>query len=246
MGDADTRALVRRVLEHTAKLPPELRSDILARGAGVVEPLVELLRDESLALETAPGAGYAPVHAVELLARLKAPEGIAPMVGALLRREPGEVLHDALLYGLEELGAAVVPAALEALADATTPEERFGLCAVLARSGVRDERIAAALLAQLQEDPTQGAMNLARYGDPGALEHLKRVLDVYPLDEDAEDLFANQAIIELRGAIERLGGELSESQWEKAERARRSRQRLGTMLRRVLEQLKCHLGGDSQ
>src|SRR5688572_28261247 len=118
MAEADTRALVRQVLEHTAKLPPELRADILARGDGAVAPLVELLEDASLALETAPGAGYAPVHAVELLARLKAPEASVPLVRALLRCEPGELLFDALLYGLEELGAAVVPAALEALADA--------------------------------------------------------------------------------------------------------------------------------
>jgi hypothetical protein len=246
MGEADTRVLVRRVLEHTAKLPPELRSDILARGAEAVGPLVELLQDDSLALETAPGAGYAPVHAVELLARLRAPEGIAPLVRALSRREPGELLYDALLYGLEELGAAVVPAALEALADERTPEARFGLLSVLARSGVRDERIFTALLAQLQEEPAHGAMNLARYGAPGALEPLKRALDAYPLGEDAEDLFANQAIIELEAAIERLGGGLSESQREKCERARRSRHRLGTMFRRVLEELKCHLGGDSR
>jgi len=246
MAEADTRALVRRVLEHTAKLPPELRADILARGAGAVAPLVELLEDASLALETAPGAGYAPVHAVELLARLKAAEASVPLVRALLRCEPGELLFDALLYGLEELGAAVVPAALEALADARTPEERFGLCAVLARSGVKDERIAVALLVQLQEEPVQGAMNLARYGDPETLEPLKRALDACPLDEDAEDLFANQAIIELQVAIERLGGVLSEVQREKAERARRSRHRLGTMFRRVLEALKGHPGNDSR
>lgn len=246
MGRPDTRALVRRVLEHTAKLPPELRSSILARGAEAVEPLVELLRDESLVLGTAPGAGYAPVHAVELLSRLKAPEAIVPMVRALVRREPGEVLHDALLYGLEELGAVVVPAVLEALADARTPEARFGLLSVLARSGVRDERIAEALLAQLQEDPAQGAVNLARYGDPGALGPLMRALDAYPLDENREDLFANQALVELQAAIEWLGGGLDLVQREKVRRALRSRQRLGMLFRRVLEELKGHRGGGSR
>jgi hypothetical protein len=236
MADSDTRALVRRVLEHAAKLPPELRSDILARGAEAVAPLVELLRDESLADERAPGEGYAPVHAVELLARLKAPEGIAPMVRALMRHEPGEVLYDALLHALEEFGTAVVPAGLEALVGASTPEERFGLLSVLARAGVRDERIFTALLAQLQEDPTMGAMNLACYGDPGAIEPLKRALDAYPLAEDTEDLLANQAIIELQGAITELGGELDAAQWEKSERARRSLQWLGGLFQRMLEE----------
>jgi hypothetical protein len=177
------------------------------------------------------------VHAVELLAQLKAPEGIAPMVRALMRHEPGEVIYDALLYALEELGTAVVPATLEALAGASTLEERFGLLSVLSRAGVRDERIFTALLAQLQEDPTQGAMNLACYGDPEAIEPLKRALDAYPLADDTEDLFANQAIIELQGAIEELGGELDAAQREKVDRARGSRQRLGGLFERMLEEL---------
>ncbi|HZI03728.1 MAG TPA: hypothetical protein VEZ71_06885, partial [Archangium sp.] len=127
MTDTDTRALVRRMLEHTETLPASLQADILARGPEAVAPLVEVLLDEPLSLNTSPGEGYAPIHAARLLAQLKAFEAIAPIVRRLMHSEPGEVLYDTLLYALEEFGPAVAPAALEALADARTVDERFGL-----------------------------------------------------------------------------------------------------------------------
>lgn len=273
MGDGDARALVRRMLEHTETLPASLRADIVARGAEAVAPLVELLLDEPLADTTAPGEGYAPIHAVRLLTHLKASEAIAPMVRRLMRTEPGEVLYDTLLYGLEEFGPAVAPAALEALASARTVDERFGLLSVLAHCGVRDERIYAAFLEQLQEDSTAAAMNLALYGDPRAIEPLTRALAAQEVDEHTEDLFANQTLIELQHAIEALGGTLDAAQLEKTARARHSRQRLSTLLQRMVVDMlpppparraprpgrnepcwcgsgvkykKCHLGEDSR
>jgi HEAT repeat protein len=237
MSDADTQALVRRILEHTETLPASLQADILARGAEAVVRLVEVLLDEPLAHTTAPGEGHAPIHAVRLLAQLKASEAIEPMVRRLMHTEPGEVLHDTLLYALEELGPAVAPAALEALADARTSDERFGLLSALSHCGARDERIYAALLVQLEEDPIAAAMNLSVYGDPRAIEPLTRALEAHEVDEDAEDLFANQTIIELQHAIEQLGGTLDAAQLEKAARARGSRHRLSALFQRMLDTL---------
>jgi HEAT repeat protein len=228
MESGDVRALVRQLVEHTERLPPELESALLARGAEVVEPLVELLWDESLTDLDAPGKGWAPIHAVWLLERLKAPEAIEPLVKRLLRTQPGEVLHDVLLDTLEELGPVVAPAALEALASTGDPDARFGLLTVLASCGTKDERIYTALLAELQEDPEYGAIGLARYGDPRAIEPLKRALEAHPLDEEVEDLFALYAVVELKAAIEALGGTLDAAQRETVERAARARQRLRT------------------
>ncbi len=272
MGDADTRELVRQILDHEAVLPSRLRSDILERGAEAVEPLLDILRDESLADTAAPGGGYAPIHAAELLVRLGASAAVVPMVRRLMRTDPGEVLHDTLLRAAEELGPAVAPAALEALAEARNPDERFGLLSVLSHCGVKDERIYSALLEQLQEDPIQGALNLARYGDPRALEPLKRALDACPVDEDTVDLFADQAVVELKIAIEKLGGTLDAAQGEKVERARRTLHWLARLFQWILDTLppppmkrgrrpgrndpcwcgsgmkykKCHLGSDSR
>ncbi len=229
MGEHDARTLVRRLLEYAEEeLPAEPRSELLALGSEAVAPLLELVREAE---------GLVPVHAVELLAQLKAPEALAPLLERLRHSEPGEMLHDALLFGLEEWGPAVVPAALEVLESTREAEQRLGLLTVLARSGSRDERILPVLLAQLQESPVQAALNLSRYGDPRAIEPLKRALAAYPFEEDAEDLFANQAIVEMELAIEDLGGSLDVAQRGKAERARNSLLRIGALFRALLDEL---------
>ncbi|HYO53342.1 SEC-C metal-binding domain-containing protein, partial [Archangium sp.] len=186
---------------------------------------------------TAPGEGYGPVHAARLLVQLKAPEAIVPMVQTLMRTEPGAVLYDTLLYALEEFGPAVAPAGLEALASARNADERFGLLSALSNCGAKDERIYAALLAQLQDDTVQAAMSLASYGDPRAIEPLTRALEAQEVDEDVEDLFANQIVIELRHSIEKLGGTLDAAQLEKVARAQRSRYRLSVMFQHLLDML---------
>jgi hypothetical protein len=234
MGDADTRALVRRLVEYPEQLPPELESDILARGAEAVEPLLELLWDESLA------HGPAPFHAVRLLVRLKAPEALKPLVKRLLCTGLGEALYEELFDGLEVFGPAVVPVALEALANTRDANERFSLFSLLASCGEKDERIYTALLEELREDPEHGAMDLALYGDPRAIEPLKRALEAYPVDESEGDLFALHAVVELEGAIEELGGTLDAAQREKVEQAARARERLG------LEFLSLLLKGEEQ
>lgn len=224
MGSADTRSLVRQVVEHAGTLPPALEADILARGAEAVEPLLELLWDESLVDVDGPGKGWAPLYAVWLLERLKDPVAIEPLVKRLLRTAPGEVLHDVLLDGLEAFGPAVAPVVLEALAHTREPDARFGLFSVLSFCGARDERIYTALLEELQEDPEHGAMDLARYGDPRAIEPLQRALQAYPLEEG--DLFALHAVVELESAIEELGGTVDEALREKVDQALRARARL--------------------
>jgi hypothetical protein len=230
MGDHDTRTLVRRLLEYAhEEVPAELGSDILACGAEAVAPLLELMRE---------GEELAPVHAVELLAQMKAPEALTPLVERLRDTEPGEMLHDALLFTLEEWGPVVAPVVLEVLASTRTAAQRLGLLAVLARSGAKDEPILSALLAQVRESPVQGALNLARYGEPRAVEPLKQALEAYPFDEDAEDLFANQAIVEMDLAIEDLGGSLDGAPRAKAERARSSLLRLGALFRVLLDELR--------
>jgi HEAT repeat protein len=233
----DARARVRQLLEFEESLPEPVSEDILSLGAEAVEPLVEILRDEPLADVMAPGEGFPPMHAARLLAKLQAPEAVLPLVRRLMQTEPGEVLHDTLLFALEDFGPEAAPEALGALALARDEDERLGLLCVLARSGYRDEHILEALLEQLQGDLAQGAMNLSRYGDPRALPALIRQLDDYPVEEDNDDLFANQTAIELASAIEQLGGKLDAAQRAKVERAQRSRYRLSQLFQRVLDEL---------
>jgi hypothetical protein len=84
------------------------------------------------------------------------------------------------------------------------------VASVLARVGLRDDRILDLLLAQLRRAPAF-AGNLAEYGDPRALPSLLEALDAFELNESGNP-FANHALIEIRCAIEELGGTLTAEQ----------------------------------
>jgi hypothetical protein len=216
---ADAESLVRLLIEAGTRLPPRLRERILAFGPEVVPPLIALAEDEKLANEDAPGEGFAPVHAVELLGELGAAEAAGPMLRVLAEDDAGTYLHDQALGSLPKLGAAVVEPALAAHAAASDPLVRVSYRGVLAKLGVRDERIYELLVEALQRDLMDGitAMHLADYGDPRALAVLSRALDLYEFS-DRENMLANHAIIELEAAIRRLGGELTSQQQEKVQR----------------------------
>ena len=82
---------------------------------------------------------------------------------------------------------------------------------------VRDDRILAALLVQLEVEPEGTAGDLADYGDDAALPALRLAFDKYEL-VDSESPLANHTLVELRAAIEELGGSLSPGQRAKLER----------------------------
>ncbi|ATB29425.1 SEC-C domain-containing protein [Melittangium boletus] len=183
------------------------------------------------------------------------------LVQRLVRTALGSELQESLIQELEEKGSAVVPVVLEALETERDEDARSALLRVLAGCGARDERILAALLAQLREEAIPGAVNLVTYGDPRAIEPLARMLEDYPLTDDVMDVFAQQTVLELAVAILDLGGRLSEAQRAKADRAWRYGAPLRAALRKAFHKKpgrnepcwcgsgvkykKCHLGEDA-
>jgi hypothetical protein len=210
MNTDDT--LLQRLLAQGEDLSTHVREAFLARGAEAVPLLVRVLEDERLILTTAPGEGYAPIHAASLLAELGGPHAIRAMVHALARSEPGELLFDVLLEGLEKLGPAVAPVALEALETTESTDGRLGLLTALTDSGVKDERIFQHLLKHLETEPDSAAMKLADYGDARALEPLQRAFERVARDPEEDELLAGMGLIAIEAAIRVLGGTLSEGQ----------------------------------
>jgi len=202
---ADSIARLRTTGEH---LPRELRDAIRADGVACVSALIEIVDDDALALVSAPGKGFAPIHAVELLADIKAPEAVGPMLQALLRGDWQAILHDRLVARLPDFGAAVIEPALAMLATTNDAEQRHSICAVLAKAGVRDERVFEAIRSVFDEDATFGVMLFADYGDPRALPLIERRLET--LKPDLDPLFGSAEVNELVAAYEDLGGELPE------------------------------------
>jgi HEAT repeat protein len=227
--------LARQLLSQGATLSPKVRHALLARGAESVPALVGLLEDEHLMLTTAPGNGYAPIHAAELLAELGGEQAMGAMVRALARSEPGEIIYDVLLSGLEKQGPAAAPVLLDVLETTDDSNARLNLLSALASCGARDERIFQHLLKLLEMDPTSAAMYLASYGDPRAIEPLKRALDVAVQAPREEGLLAGQELIELEAAIADLGGTLEEHQRAAFEHATASRRAIARQFQRLLE-----------
>ena len=215
----DPRSLVRDLLLQAGNgLPASARTTILELNASAVPSLVEILEDEELLPETAPGEGFAPIHAVELLTAIGATEGVEPILRVLVRTHPLSMLRDRIMSRLGPLGEPVVEPALKAHTETKDSDHQSALCSILASTRVRDERIFQLLLRQLIEEPEVGAMNLAEYGDPRALPDLSRAFDRYEVVVPG-NMFSNHCAIELRAAIEELGGTLTPEQKAKDERA---------------------------
>jgi hypothetical protein len=235
----DARLCVRQLIGLKENLPDTLRLDILGLGHTAVQPLVEILRDEKLALKKAPGGGYAPIHAAQLLGELRAEEAIEPMLHVLADTDPLNILHDQVIRSMLKIGPTVMEPALRVAVNAA-PDLQDSLASILARIGLRDERILGMLLGQLRRNP-DWAGNLAHYGDPCAVPRLLDALDQYEIVED-ENPFSNHALVELREAIEELGGSLTAEQQQKC----RHGMRQAEVFRRTLAALAEAKRHDSQ
>lgn len=196
------------------RLPDRTRTSVLVLREAAIPPLLGIISDRDFAL----GPSYAPIHAVGLLADLRAEAAIAPMLELLAATEWDELLHDAIVQALPRLGAAVVEPALAAYAKHAEDEFRDAVSTILAELGVRDDRILSVLRKQLALDAELGAGDVARYGDPRALDDLGRAFDEYEL-ADTDNPFCNQTLVELAEAIETLGGTLTPRQARKYDRA---------------------------
>jgi len=203
-----------RVMDYLCrgeKLAPNVEREILGHEDAVAPILVEILCDEDLAAEGSVGDGYAPIHAARLLGELRALSSVEPMIRRLGETGFEDILHNTLMFALPRLGAAVVEPALQAHAETNDADFQMSLAGVLSECDVRDDRIYEVLLRLLPKEPIQAAGCLWRYGDRRALEHLVRAFDSFRIERDDRPL-ANQTLIELRDAIEKLGGVLSPEQ----------------------------------
>lgn len=183
--DAPRRSVARLTKVHGGKLPRAIRVEVLAHGQRAVPPLLDLL---------AAGPPLAAAHAGTLLGALRAPEAIGPLLAAL----PD---NDGAAAGLAAMGTIALEPVLEALGRAGSQPERERLLNVLAGAGVRDERIAAALVEGLERSPRTTASIAARYGDPQVIDRLEALFHATtPTDQDTAE-----QVIELGVAIVAAG-----------------------------------------
>jgi hypothetical protein len=101
----------------------------------------------------------------------------------------------------------------------------------LVRTGLRDDRILAALVRLLDENPVGAAACLARHGDARAVPDLVRAFDSDALVAKADcAICAAEILDQLAHSIELLGGSLTEAQRARQERFGEAADRLWVLL----------------
>lgn len=212
------RDTARELLAAGMQLAPALRERILQFGERAIPALIEIVEDPGLALEDAPGEGWAPIHAVDLLGELEAAEAVEPLLATIAETEWDSIFRDRAVEILSSLGEPVLEPALRAYAASSDRHFRESMLSVLGGLGVRDERVYALLVEELADDVERGAINLGAYGDPRALELLVRAFDAQRVNP-SEGPAVNHVFVELKASIEDLGGTLTLEQAMKLERA---------------------------
>jgi len=173
--------------------------------------------------------GWAPLHAVELLGAMGDPRAVPVLLRCLDEDDESDLLDQQVVTALRALGARALDACVAAYT--ATPRDTFRdrVAGVLSRWGSHDERIYAVLVDTLQRTPELGANYLVDYGDVRALDVLAQTFDALPIRE-GENPLANHVFIELRCAIEDLGGHLTAAQQHKCAQADAARRRFVAQL----------------
>jgi hypothetical protein len=185
-----------------SRLPPELREQILALRAEAIAPLLAILADDELGPRESPAEGWPPIHAVGLLTDLGATEAIEPMLDVLVETDFDHVINSRLLVRLPEFGAAALEPALLRLNVADEEHVVRALVAILAKLGIKDDRICDVF----DEDLVFGALYFGDNGDDRALAIIEGAIE--DLEPDFSKPYWRDDLTELLEAHERLGDEL--------------------------------------
>lgn len=209
--------LLKRIIDAGKELPDGLRRELVEGDEEVEALLIDIVEDEFLALEAAPGGGWVAIHAVDVLGERGGEAAIDALVDVFSDYQFDEIIYSHLVSALVNMGESALEPVLELWERARDEDTRWGCADVLSRLGVRDDRVLEVLMELFDEDIVLGACFLGYYGDPAALARLHTEFERIPVDESGMP-FANQEFRELAGAIESCEGELSEEERAKLER----------------------------
>ena len=233
-GAVAPQTLGQRLREVDGTLPETLRTQCLAAGTVLVPELLAILEEEMADAQATPG--WAPVHAAELLGLLGDAQAIPVLLRCLQRCDKLDLLYQRVREALIAFGPLALDPCLDAYAATTDADLRDSLLDVLGGLAIHDERIYQVLLDSLERSPELAAMSLAEYGDPRSLPALSQMFDTLPVHDD-DAMLGNHVFVELRCAIEELGGRLTAAQAAKAARADAPRRRFAAQMEQAVAYL---------
>jgi hypothetical protein len=206
-------------LRHTAnRFDFPLRMELFALGADLVPALIGLVEERD--------AGWARVHAVDMLIDLRAEEAIVPMLRTIASigyddalsgyGDLEETLDRRIRVRLPELGRAVLEPALAFLGEhAEEAGAVYETCDMLVALGIKDDRIFEGVKLAFGHDTTLGAGNFATYGDSRACRIIEDALAT--MVPDLTSVWGNACVEDLLLAHRRLGGVLGPEVRERVE-----------------------------
>jgi hypothetical protein len=222
IAPASPQDLVQHLRGYEGRLPEAVRRPLVAAGAAILPALIALV-EEALA-DDQSDLGWAPLHALDLLGALGDTRALPVLLRCLDLEDELDLRVEQAEAALRALGARALEDCIAAYTASPQGAFRDRLAGVMSQWGLHDERIYAALLDTLQRTPELGANYLVDYGDPRALAALAQTFDALPIRE-GDNLLANHVFIELRCAIEDLGGQLTAAQQHKFAQADAPRRR---------------------
>jgi NADPH-dependent ferric siderophore reductase len=227
--------LMRRLCELNENLPEALQDQILAAGTTIVPELL-LLLEHALANDEVDH-GWTPSHVAKLLGMIGDDRAVPVLLRCLEHYDVLGSYHQDAADALVALGDPAIDACLEAYPTASNEDMRDGIASVLRRSKTKDERVYIMLLDFFEQTPELGAMYLADYGDPRAIPVISRMFDTLTVDDRENAIFSNHVFVELRGAIQELGGQLTAEQEAKIERADAPRRRFVAQMNAAVKRM---------
>ena len=228
---APTARLAALLADCDGELSEAALAEARSIGADASSAVVAALLDAEL---TSPTDEFAPLAAMYLATELRLAGTVPALVSCVLRADVGEELWEAALIALRAIGAPAVEPLLVAFDAHLDPDARASLADALLATQATDERILTAFLRLLDDDLVEGASKLTDYGDRRALPALVEALDRAELDPlGSRDFLANEAVLNLAGAIEALRTMLTQAQRAKEQRVLRRRERLFLEARRL-------------
>ena len=219
--------LVQHLRGYEGRLPEAVRRPLVAAGAPILPALIALVEDALT--DDQRDLGWAPLHAIDLLGALEDARALPVLLRCLDLEDELDLRVEQAEAALRALGARALEGCVAAYAASPRDAFRDRLAGVMSQWGLHDERIYAALLETLQQTPELGANYLVDYGDPRAVEVLAQTFDTLPI-RAGDNLLANHVFIELRCAIEDLGGQLTTAQQDKCAQADAPRRRFVAQL----------------
>ncbi len=201
VGD-QLESLIDRLYNGEDALTQDLEQAFAARRDQAIPLLIDLAEDLELWDEESPGEGWVPIHAVELLGKLKAREAVPTLIDTIAASESGEIIRDQAMFALEAIGAPAAPAVLDTLRYSRNRELKADLASILGkigrgRAGTFDALVKLYKELKWGESRIFTVMGMADLGDRRAIPILEQALTDPALPKWDRD--------EVNGALEELG-----------------------------------------